>query len=205
MANLTIKGKNFNSKLVSISDKPNVMESGAKYVWVGYEHNGSPKNLVLQTPYMTCPFGMNCFDKGEYPKYSTELSFSGVESDKNLKSFYDNLESFDEHLVDAGVKNSMSWFKKKKASRDAIQKRLASQKREPRPGEPGFTWYAKIPEKMNLSGLKRIRKGKLAAKKAVKSKRQHDISRKLIKMKQKANSKSADLRPIKVSVQGRGL
>ena len=95
--------------------------------------------------------------------------------------------------------------KKKKASRDAIQKRLASQKREPRPGEPGFTWYAKIPEKMSLSGLKRIRKGKLAAKKAAKSKRQHDISRKLIKMKQKANSKSADLRPIKVSVQGRGL
>ena len=91
MANLTIKGKNFNSKLVSISDKPNVMESGAKYVWVGYEHNGSPKNLVLQTPYMTCPFGMNCFDKGEYPKYSTELSFSGVDSDKNLKAFYDNL------------------------------------------------------------------------------------------------------------------
>ena len=80
---------------------------------------------------------------------------------------------------------------------------MASQKREPRPGEPGFTWYAKIPEKMNLSGLKRIRKGKLAAKKTVKSKRQHDISRKLIKMKQKANSKSADLRPIKVSVQGK--
>ena len=95
--------------------------------------------------------------------------------------------------------------KKKKASRDAIQNRLANQKREPRPGEPGFTWYAKVPEKMNLSGLKRIRKGKLAAKKTAKSKRQHEISRKLIKMKQKANSKSADLRPIKVSVQGRGL
>ena len=103
------------------------------------------------------------------------------------------------------TKNKKEKRKKKKASRDAIQKRLASQKREPRPGEPGFTWYAKIPEKMNLSGLKRIRKGKLAAKKAAKSKRQHDISRKLIKMKQKANSKSADLRPIKVSVQGRGL
>ena len=36
-----IKGKNFNSKLLSISDKPNVMESGAKYVWVGYDHSGS--------------------------------------------------------------------------------------------------------------------------------------------------------------------
>ena len=120
MSNLTIKGKNFNPKFVHISDKPNVMESGAKYVWVGYEHSGSPKNLVLQTPTMHLPFGMNCFDKGEDPKYSAELSFSGMESDKSMSAFYDNMNAFDESLVDAGVKNSMAWFKKKKASRDVI-------------------------------------------------------------------------------------
>ena len=34
--NLTIKGKNFNPKLTTVSDKPSVMESGAKYVYVGY-------------------------------------------------------------------------------------------------------------------------------------------------------------------------
>tara|TARA_B110000261_G_scaffold139405_1_gene158776 strand:- start:112 stop:1032 length:921 start_codon:yes stop_codon:yes gene_type:complete len=145
MSNLTIKGKNFNPKNVSISDKPSVMESGAKYVWVGYEHSGSPKNLVLQTPYMSLPFGMNCFDKGEYPKYSAELSFSGVETDKNLKSFYDNINSFDEFLVDAGVKNSMAWFKKKKASRDVIDAMFNRQIKVPTDKESGeeLTQYPK--------------------------------------------------------------
>lgn len=95
--------------------------------------------------------------------------------------------------------------KKKKRSGDAIGNRMAKQKREPQPGEPGFTWYAKLPKKMNLSGLKRVRKSKISAKKAAKSKVQHDISRKLVQMRQKSKAKSADLRPVKVSVQGRGL
>ena len=120
MANLTIKGKNLKSNLISISDKPIVMDSGAKLVWVGYDHSGSPKNLVLQTPQMTVPFGMNSYEGGEYPKYSMELSFGDLEKDKNLKAFHDNMCEFDEHLIDAGVKNSMAWFKKKKASADVI-------------------------------------------------------------------------------------
>ena len=120
MANLTIKGKNLKSNLISISDKPIVMDSGAKLVWVGYDHSGSPKNLVLQTPQMSLPFGMNSYEEGEYPKYSTELSFGDLERDKNLKAFYDNMGEFDEHLIDAGVKNSMAWFKKKKASKEVI-------------------------------------------------------------------------------------
>lgn len=145
MSNLTIKGKNFNPKLVNISDKPNVMESGAKYVWVGYEHSGQPKNLVLQTPSMHLPFGMNCFDKGEYPKYSAELSFSGMESDKNMGSFYENLHKFDEHLIDAGVRNSMAWFKKKKASRDVIEAMFNRQIKTPTDKETGeeLTQYPK--------------------------------------------------------------
>ena len=50
---------------------------------------------------------MNSYEGGEYPKYSMELSFGDLERDKNLKAFHDNMCEFDEHLIDAGVKNSM--------------------------------------------------------------------------------------------------
>jgi len=137
------------------------------------------------------------FNKSQEYAKRMEQEYAHRTVDKNA----DDNDEYD----DVQSKRRRKKKKKKKQSRDAIQSRLANQKREPQPGEPGFTWYAKIPKKMNLSGLKRIRKGKLAAKKTGKSKRQHDISRKLVKLQQKSNSKSADLRPVKVSVQGRGL
>jgi hypothetical protein len=147
MSNLTIKGKNLNSKLISISDKPTVMDSGAKYVWVGYEHSGSAKNLVVQTPSMSLPFGMNCYDKGEYPKYSTELSFGGT--DKSTLAFYEKMCEMDEVLVDAGVKNSMAWFKKKKSSRDVIDAMYNRTVKVPTDKETGEE-LTQFPKRMRL-------------------------------------------------------
>ncbi len=116
--NQTIKGKNLNPELITVSDKPTTMDSGAKYVYVGY----NSKNLVVQTPEMEIPFGLNVYDKGEYPKYSVDISFKGVENNKSMKAFYDNLEAMDDRLISEGMKNSMSWFKKpkNKASREVI-------------------------------------------------------------------------------------
>ena len=114
--NQTIKGKNLNTELVTISDKPSVMDSGAKYVYVGYNN----KNLVVQTPEMEMPFGFNCYDKGEYPKYSVELSFSGMEGSKSMQAFHDNLKKMDDKLIKEGMTNSLTWFKKKKMSKDVV-------------------------------------------------------------------------------------
>jgi len=117
--NQTIKGKNLNPELVTVSDKPTSMDSGAKYVYVGYNN----KNLVVQTPEMDIPFGLNVYDKGEYPKYSVDLSFKGMEGNKSMKTFYKNMEDMDSRLISEGMKQSMSWFKKpkNKASRDVIE------------------------------------------------------------------------------------
>ena len=152
MAKQVIKGKNFDANLISISDKPSVMESGAKYVWVGYKS----KNLIVQTPNMEIPFGLNIYDKGEYPKYSVELSFRGMEEDKAMKAFHDNLQNFDEKLVDEGVNHSMAWFKKKTAKRDVISAMFNRQVRVPMDKETGeeLTQYPnrlrlKIPVKNN--------------------------------------------------------
>ena len=132
--NQTIKGKNLNARLVTISDKPSVMDSGAKYVYVGY----NSKNLVVQTPEMSMPFGFNCYDKGEYPKYSVDLSFSGMENSKSMKAFHDNLQEMDEHLISEGMKNSLNWFKKKKVSREVVASRFNKQIKIPvdKDGEP---------------------------------------------------------------------
>ena len=79
MSNPTIKGKNIETSNVCFADEPKVLDNGAKYVWLGY----NKKNLVVQTPVMSLPFGLNLYDKAEYPKYSVELSFSGKESNSS--------------------------------------------------------------------------------------------------------------------------
>jgi hypothetical protein len=117
--NQTIKGKNLNPELVTVSEKPTKMDSGAKYVYVGYNN----KNLVVQTPEMDMPFGLNVYDEGKYPKYSVDVSFKGVENNKSMKAFYDNLKAMDDRLISEGMKNSLSWLgkPKSKASREVIE------------------------------------------------------------------------------------
>ena len=132
--NQTIKGKNLNADLVTLSDKPSIMDSGAKYVYVGY----NSKNLVVQTPEMSMPFGFNVYDKGEYPKYSVDLSFDGMDTNKSMKSFHDNLEAMDERLISEGMKNSLNWFKKKSVSREVVASLFNKQVKAPmdKNGEP---------------------------------------------------------------------
>ena len=132
--NQTIKGKNLNADLVTVSDKPSIMDSGAKYVYVGY----NSKNLVVQTPEMLMPFGFNCYDKGEYPKYSVDLSFSGMETSKSMQAFHDNLQSMDDRLISEGVKQSLNWFKKKSMSKEVVSSLFNSTVKTPmdKEGEP---------------------------------------------------------------------
>ena len=39
---------------------------------------------------MEVPFGLSKYDKGDYPKYSLELSFKGIEDDKILSLYMIN-------------------------------------------------------------------------------------------------------------------
>lgn len=137
--NQTIKGKNLNPELVTVSDKPTNMDSGAKYVYVGYNN----KNLVVQTPEMDIPFGLNVYDKGDYPKYSVDLSFKGMENNKSMKAFYNNMNDMDARLISEGMKNSMSWFKKpkNKASKDVVESMLTPTIKIPKDKEGNPTPY----------------------------------------------------------------
>tara|TARA_Y100000310_G_scaffold275487_1_gene292049 strand:- start:83 stop:778 length:696 start_codon:yes stop_codon:yes gene_type:complete len=70
---------------------------------------------------MVMPFDMSCFDQGEYPKYSIEMSFRGYEDNSDLKTWLEHLQELDEKLVHDGVKNSLPWLKKKTISEEVVR------------------------------------------------------------------------------------
>lgn len=98
---------------------PRVLQNGGKSIYISY--NG--KKLVMQTPEMTVPFGMNKWDNdGKSPcKYSIDLSFKGKESREVLNKFFEGLTDMDKKLIDDGLANSPTWFKKKHSSIDVVK------------------------------------------------------------------------------------
>lgn len=137
----TIKGKNLDTSLITPADKPRQLDNGSKFLWVGYKNS----KLSVQTPRMNVAFNMSVYDKGEYPKYSVELSFGGMEGDSALQKFHDNLEAMDEYLIDQGVANSMAWFKAKNSSRDVVEAKYSRMIKTPTDKDSGevLTQYPK--------------------------------------------------------------
>jgi hypothetical protein len=110
MSSSIVQPSAFSVSKVSIS-APKVLDSGGKLAYVNY---GDARSLVLQTPSLQSPFGLNVFDKNGPPKYSLDLAlrgYNGASPNPKVKSFYDALSSLDEHMIDLGVKNSKLWFK----------------------------------------------------------------------------------------------
>jgi len=97
----------FSVSKVSIS-QPKVLESGGKMAYLNY---GDARALLMQTPSLQSPFGMNVFDKAGPPKYSLDLALRGYQENPKVKAFYDALTQLDEYMIDQGVKNSKLWFK----------------------------------------------------------------------------------------------
>ena len=67
------------------------------------------------------PWKMGAFTDGEYPEHSIDVSFKGMESDPELKAFHDKFIELEGKIIDAGVENSIPWFKKKSASREVVE------------------------------------------------------------------------------------
>ena len=125
-----------------------VLESGGKFVTVDY----SGRQLMTQTPSMVLPYGLNVFDKAGPTTYSADVSFRGVEENPRIKAFYDMLVAFDERLIEAGVENSLAWFKMPNASREVIKafytpsiKVSLDREGKPKPYPP--TLKVKLPKK----------------------------------------------------------
>lgn len=107
MSQSVVYPSSFSSKNITIST-PKQLPSGAKQAYLNY----GGERLVMQTAVaMSVPFGLNVADKYGPAEYSVELSFRGNEQRPEIKEFMNVISQIDEHLVNEGVKNSISWFR----------------------------------------------------------------------------------------------
>ena len=138
MEHLT-KGKNINATSVTVS-APKSLDNGSKLVYVNYDNS----RFNVQTPWMDMPWDMSCYNEGNYPKYSMELSFRGVDDDPDQAAFLERFHQLDNRLIDLGVENSIQWFKKKSISRDTVDTGLYNKivrvSKDKDTGEPDGKW-----------------------------------------------------------------
>lgn len=92
----------------------NVLQNGAKTVYMNCK--GNP--IVTQIPWMKVPFGLSKYagnddaPKGEREKWSLQLAFQDLETNKSMGNFFKFLQSLDNTVLNASVANSKLWFKK---------------------------------------------------------------------------------------------
>ena len=108
----------FDVKNITYSE-PRVLDNGGKVIYISY----NKKKLVMQTPEMVAPFGLSKWNNEgkSADKYSFDLSFKGKESRDVLNKFFDGLKSFDKKLVEDGLTNCQTWFKKAHKSVDVVE------------------------------------------------------------------------------------
>ena len=96
-----------------------ILDNGGKSVNLRYEG----RNLMIETPSLRVPYGVNVFDKtpGAPPKFSVDLSLGGAEDNEQVRALQEFLEAFDERLIDAGVENAGKWFKMTNPNREVIK------------------------------------------------------------------------------------
>jgi len=116
MSSNIVLAENFDKTKVTFQDVK-VLDNGSKMVYLNYDS----RPLMTQTARMSVPYGLNVFDKSGPVSYSVDLSFRGAEEDEKVAHFKNMMESLDELLIDAGVKNSQAWFKMPNASREVIK------------------------------------------------------------------------------------
>lgn len=114
---------------------PKALDSGGRVVYVGY--NGGP--LIIQTPIMHSPFGINKWsaNKGGNDKYSLELSFRGMKDKPSLMAFYDKLHNLDQKIVQDALENCTSWLRKKYTTTEVFHALYAKLIRYPKDKETG--------------------------------------------------------------------
>jgi hypothetical protein len=102
----------FNPELVEFRP-PRVLDHGGKIIGLCYK-GGQP--LRLQTPEMFVPYGVSPIEtpSGEQ-KYSVQLSFLGEDEDVKVAKFHEQMRGLQAKMIQSGVDNSLTWFKKKMA------------------------------------------------------------------------------------------
>ena len=83
------------------------------------DSNGAKTRITIQTPTMALPFGISGYRErpdAEPLSYSADLSFRDMDTDENVKTFYNKIKELDVHLLQTAAAKSVEWFGKKKSA-----------------------------------------------------------------------------------------
>jgi hypothetical protein len=94
-----------------------ILDNGGKSVNLHFDG----RNIMVETPSLSVPYGINVFDKTSPPKFSVDLSLRGADDNEKVRQLQDFLEAFDERMIDAGVENAGKWFKMANPNREVIK------------------------------------------------------------------------------------
>lgn len=132
---------------IEVGDVKN-LSNGGKMCFVG--HKGSP--LIIQTPEMYGPFGMNSFtnDDTGVTKYSLDISFRDMDNRESLKQFMKLQKDLDDKVVKKAFDNSQTWFRKKYTSEEVVQALYTSPLKYPKDKETGEI-ISKYPPTMKVN------------------------------------------------------
>lgn len=86
-------------------------------------YNGKP--LTLQLPTMRSPYSLGCFDSGDVPRYSMNLSFRDIERNPVQMKFFESMAAFENILLKNAKENSSEWFGKKITSDEVIKEKFS--------------------------------------------------------------------------------
>ena len=118
MSDAIMLPKNFVVDRVSYSS-PKQLENGGKSIFINY----NDKQLLVQTPDMTAPFGVSFWpgERGSPDKYNLDLSFVGREARPALREFETMLDTLCTRVISDAMENSQAWFKRRFPSLDVVE------------------------------------------------------------------------------------
>ena len=112
-----ILAENFHVEQITYGT-PRINDNGGKSIYLSFHK----RPIVLQTPEMFAPFGMQKWDNDKgVTKYTLDLSFKGMDTRETVKTFFEKITELDDKLIDDGLTNSFDWLKKKGVSRDVVK------------------------------------------------------------------------------------
>jgi len=148
--------KSFDASKLSVGELNKNRAGGNQ---VGLLYNGCKKNIMLQTPVVSVPFGLSEYipDNGSDPKYSVDVSFKGNDENPKIADFMRIIGEIDAHMVSVGVHNSIAWFGKTLSREvvDELYRPLIKQSKQPEKYAP--TMKCKIRSLLKLDAFTKER------------------------------------------------
>ena len=142
-----ILSNDFSIENVSFS-QPRKNNMGGISILLNYLNNGKNGPLVIQTPKMRVPFGVDAQEpqEGVGPiKYSLNTSLAANDStNESLIKFTESIRELDIFTKAKGVDSSEEWFGKKKSA-DVIDELFKSAEKKPKNDKYASTLKLKLP------------------------------------------------------------